>query len=1079
MVIESPVKKTRATAFEWALLLGINLLSIEIFFSEPKIFAATHYVWQSSPSPTAPYTNWATAAHVIQEAVDAGVPDDEIVVTNGIYATGNQAMFGNNRVAVDKPMAVRSVNGPQVTMIQGYPVPGTTNGDGAIRCVYLTNGASLSGFTLTDGATLTNNWSYGGGVFCDPNAVVSNCVLVRNTACEGGGGAFQGILKNCTLSGNSAATGGGARDGILNACAVTGNSAYGGGGTYYCSLTNCTVTGNTARSVGGGTYAGSLVNCIVYHNVAAGGANYSGSGLDYCCTTPLPVDGTGNLEVDPQLASSSHISATSPCRGTGTIPCTSDTDNDGEVWANPPSIGCDEYHIGAVTGPLSADIMATFTNVAVNYPVSLTARIEGRATRSEWELGDGSVATNCPYASHAWTTPGEYSVVLRAYNESFPQGVRASVTIRVQEQPVHYVAAESTAPEPPYASWSVAAANIQDAVDAATLPGALVLVSNGVYATGGYAVYGAMTNRLAVTKPVIVCSVNGPTETVIRGYQVPGTTNGDAAIRCVCLSDGASLFGFTLTNGATRTAGDWLTERNGGGLWCESASSTISNCVVLGNSAARQGGGVFLGSLRNCSVIGNVAAAGGGASIVTLDNCTVASNSAISYGGGTLSSVLRGCSLSGNSSGRYGGGGAFDSTLNNCSLISNSVSGFDARGGGACAGMLTSCTLIGNSANGENASGGGAYSSALSGCTLLSNSSVQGGGAAGGTLLGCCLSSNSAWNGGGAAGATLKRCTLTGNSAANEGGAVGLMGPDPGRPAIPRESTLESCIIAGNFASNGAGVCGGTLNNCLISSNWATNYGGGACGYPGSVVGSGWVPALLNNCTIVDNTAQTGAGVFEGTVKNSIIYFNNAPTNANSDSSTLDFCCTLPFPAGLGNITNAPLFVNPAGGDLRLQSNSPCINSGFHSFVSEPTDLDGNPRIVSSTVDIGAYEYQGSGSLISYAWLQHFALPTDGSADYTDADADGHNNWQEWRCQTNPTNALSALKLISALPTENGVTVTWQSISGVGYFLERSTDLFHFSTIVTNISGHADLTSYDDINVAPSLSHFYRVGVGY
>ena len=38
--------------------------------------AATRYVWQDSLNPAPPYTNWTTAAHVIQEAVDAAVTGD-------------------------------------------------------------------------------------------------------------------------------------------------------------------------------------------------------------------------------------------------------------------------------------------------------------------------------------------------------------------------------------------------------------------------------------------------------------------------------------------------------------------------------------------------------------------------------------------------------------------------------------------------------------------------------------------------------------------------------------------------------------------------------------------------------------------------------------------------------------------------------------------------------------------------------------------------------------------------------------------------------------------------------------------
>jgi hypothetical protein len=995
----------------WSVIVETFLLGIGLWTTS-LTRAATLYVWLDSPNPVTPFAAWGTAATNIQQAVDTAAPGDDIVVTNGIYTTGGHPVGTNvlvNRVAVDKTIALRSLNGPEFTTIRGYQVPGTTNGDGAIRCVYLANGASLSGFTLNNGATRgAGDWyseQDGGGVWCESEtAVVSNCVIAGNSAFGSGGGAYSGTLDNCTLTGNSAghwgggvakttlsnctlrsnsaSAGGGAWNGILNNCILTGNWAtYSGGGMYAdffeARLTNCTLTGNSA-TLGGGVEVGDFGsvhanNCIIYFNTATeGDGNWSGrsrnNSLNFCCTTPRPElwRGIGNITLDPQLASATYLSADSPCRGAGSAAYTTGLDIDGEAWASPPSIGCDEYRAGAVTGPLSVSIGAGLNDVTAGYPVELTALIEGRATASVWEFRDSVVVSNRPFTTHAWAAPADYLVTVRAFNESHPFGVSATLAVHVVPQTTHYVSIGSTNPLRPYDSWATAATNIQDAVDAAPLPGALILVTNGIYATGGRPRDG-MT-RLVVDKPLIVRSVNGPEFTLIQGQ--PGTLNFDDTIRCAYLTNGATLSGFTLTNGAAS---------RGGGLLCASEAAVATNCVMVGNSAAGEAGGAYKGTLNNCALTGNSAgSSGGGASFSTLNNCTLTGNSATpgDYGYG------------------YGyGGGAYFSTLNNC-------------------------TLVGNSAK----AGGGAFECVLQGCRLTGNSAVGGGGASEGTLNNCTLTSNSAvYDGGGASGAFLNDCILTMNSAGDRGG----------------------------------GAFSGTLNNCTLVGNSAAGRGGGGFDAWGS-----------------------------GTITNCIVYFNSARTGPNYASGHLPLmhCCTTPLPTnGFGNITNAPLFLNDAGGNLRLQSSSPCINAGLNAYVPDATDLDGFPRIVSGTVDIGAYEFQGPGSVISYAWLQHYGLPTDGSADATDPDADGLNTWQEWRCLTDPTNALSALRLLSASRDGTNVTVSWQSVAGMNYFLEHSTNLAAsppFTPLAsTGIPGQPGMTRFMDSNAASLPPRFYRVGV--
>lgn len=72
--------------------------------------------------------------------------------------------------------------------------------------------------------------------------------------------------------------------------------------------------------------------------------------------------------------------------------------------------------------------------------------------------------------------------------------------------------------------------------------------------------------------------------------------------------------------------------------------------------------------------------------------------------------------------------------------------------------------------------------------------------------------------------------------------------------------------------------------------------------------------------------------------------------------------------------------------------------------------------------------------------------------------------------------------MLPPAPTNNtsGITVSWQSVSGVLYVLQRSTNLWApspFSTIQSNLTGKAGTNSYTDTTATNKTPYFYRVGV--
>ena len=364
---------------------------------------------------------WATARKTIQAAIEFAPAGSEIIVTNGIYAP---------IMADNKLLTIRSVNGAEYTIIDGHYFGGGSSG----RCATLGSSdyqyaTILTGFTLRNGRgerddNIGMGDFIGGGVL---GGTLNDCILINNSTWGGSDGDWvyeydpdhpeadmDGYVWIWIDYGYSEGWGGGAARSILNNCMLIGNTASdGGGGVWACTLRNCTLTGNRiwGDGYGGGAVASTLYNCIVWDNESGWYGetnNYYNSTFHYSCTTPMPsgsYDKGGNIDGDPLFVNAAtnnfRLQANSPCIDAGTnefVVGTVDLDGKARIVGGRVDMGAYEYVVEAIGGGVTA-LRTTGIVVGVGGQVTLTIKYDGTLDTGsvhvrQWlALGDSGTAT--------------------------------------------------------------------------------------------------------------------------------------------------------------------------------------------------------------------------------------------------------------------------------------------------------------------------------------------------------------------------------------------------------------------------------------------------------------------------------------------------------------------------------------------------------------------------------------------------------------------------------------------------------------------------------------------------------------
>jgi len=525
----------------------------------------------------------------IQAAIDSSANGDVILVAPGTY-------IGDGNRDIDfrgKAITVKSEGGPRTCIID---CQGSTDEPHRGFLVYCEG----DGNSIFDGLTVKNGYvlDAGGAIRCANGGIVKNCIIMSNTASDGGGiHISNGVVVNCVI-----------------ACNVTSSlsNEHGKGGGIYASegspsIVNCTIVGNKASREGGGIACGyrgttNMENCILVGNKAILGNQVSAFDagmiiaamklkIKNCCVQSDSCADIWQNKCQPQFIGSSvldednviytpdphfvnpaegdfRLHPNSPCVDSGTNvtsfelpgtdiegnPRVSDGDRDG---ISLPDIGAhevlvpDEPYIWISKPKL--EFIAT-TNGPNPEPQVLTIQNLGS------EASDWTIQNDCNWL-HVQPDSGSYGpmpieVVASADVSTMGPGKFTCSLIVSDEKALN---SPQTIPVVLYLTKTLCVpsefATIQEAIDAAS-PYDTVVIADGIYQEPG--------NRDITFRrePITIRSENGPDNCIV-----------DAGIKAID-SGNASAFGNEKYNYFVL---DGLTTK---WIHCDQVNPTIQNCCI-------------------------------------------------------------------------------------------------------------------------------------------------------------------------------------------------------------------------------------------------------------------------------------------------------------------------------------------------------------------------------------------------------------------------------------------------------------------------------------------------------------------